>query len=154
MYRPANMKLQVKVLDPAFKAYYSDKKNYDEDSGFDVYVPTGHVVPPRAFSYKMPLGIAVAPDRRQGLNLYSRSSTGSKTPLRLCNAVGVIDTNYRGEIIAFVDNVSDQEFVVEAGTRMFQICAPDLVPFDEVNFVDELPVSERGTNGFGSTGKF
>lgn len=146
------MKLSVKVLDPKFKEYYNEKKNYEDDSGFDVYVPTAHVVPPRAVSYKMPLGIAVAPDRKQGLNLYSRSSTGAKTPLRLCNHVGVIDANYRGEIIAFVDNVSDQEFVVEAGTRMFQICAPDLIPMS-VEFTDELPSSERGSNGFGSTGK-
>jgi dUTP pyrophosphatase len=147
------MKLQVQVLEEAFKVYYNDKKNYEDDSGFDVYVPINHVVPSRAYSYKIPLGIAVAPDRRQGLNLYSRSSTGSKTPLRLCNHVGVIDANYRGEIIAFVDNVSDQEFIVDAGTRMFQICAPDLIPMS-VEFTDNLPSSERGANGFGSTGKF
>ena len=53
--------------------------------------------------------------------LYPRSSI-SKTPLRLCNSVGIIDAGYRGNIMAFVDNI-DEDY--DLGTRLFQLCDPN-----------------------------
>ena len=146
------MKLFVKLMTLDFEEFYDTKKNYDTDSGFDLSVPRNHVVPPNATSYKMPLGVACIPDVKQGYYLYPRSSI-VKTPLRLANSVGIIDCAYTGEIIAMVDNVSSEPFKVDAGTRLFQLCSPDLKPFESITFVEELPVTERGANGFGSSGK-
>ena len=91
-----------------------------------------------------------------GYNLYPRSSTGSKTPLRLSNSVGVIDSGYRGNIIAMFDNYSNKDYHVEKYQRVVQLCPPDLsFPiYAELVFTkDELGVTDRGTGGFGSTGR-
>jgi dUTP pyrophosphatase len=87
--------------------------------------------------------------------LYARSSF-SKTPLMLSNHVGIIDSGYRGNLIAAVRKLpSDEpEYTVEAGTRLFQICHASLCPVYVVLVSEsELKQSERGTGGFGSTGK-
>lgn len=81
--------------------------------------------------------------------LLPRSSI-SRTSLRLANSVGLIDSGYRGQLIAAVDgsyNVSEHE-------RLFQIVTPDLLPWDDVRIVSEIPGGPtlRGTGGFGSTG--
>ena len=85
-----------------------------------------------------------------------RSSTGSKTPLRLANSVGLIDEGYRGELLVCVDNHSDFEFAIPEGGLFFQLCAQDYVPFAKVVLVDSLnalpqPRDDRGAGGFGST---
>ena len=81
--------------------------------------------------------------------LYPRSSI-SKTPLRMSNSTGIIDAGYRGNIIAKVDNISNEEYKIEKGTRLFQICSPSLEEI-ELEVVDELSETSRGTGGFGST---
>ena len=88
-----------------------------------------------------------------GFYMYPRSSV-SKTPLRLSNSVGIIDAGYRGNLGAFVDNISANNYNVEKGTRLFQICAPNLEPIhvELVSSENDLGNSERGSGGFGSTG--
>jgi dUTP pyrophosphatase len=81
--------------------------------------------------------------------LYPRSSI-SNTPLRMSNTVGIIDSGYRGDIIAKVDNLSSSPYLIEAGKCLFQICASNLLPF-EVKLVTRLSDSHRGQKGFGST---
>ena len=92
--------------------------------------------------------------------LYSvHRSSIAKTPLRLSNNVGIIDSGYRGNLGAFVDNIHrskgcDTSWTVEKHTRLFQICGPNLEPI-EVEIVDsenDLGKTSRGTGGFGSTG--
>ena len=77
---------------------------------------------------------------------------GSKTPLRLANSMGLIDKGYRGNIMGCFDNRSDEDYLIKKGDRLLQICSPSL---DEISYelVDELDRTERGTGGFGSTGK-
>jgi dUTP pyrophosphatase len=87
------------------------------------------------------------------LFLIVRSSTGKKTPLRQANAPGLIDQGYRGHLMAAVDNISHEPFRAEEGARYFQLMACDGIPFDEVQLVDALSVTERSTGGFGSTGE-
>ena len=78
-------------------------------------------------------------------------SSISKTPLRLSNNIGLIDASYRGDIIAKVDNLSDQDYVIEEGISLFQLVSPDLgIPI--IKFVDSLDKTNRGEGGFGSTG--
>lgn len=88
-----------------------------------------------------------------GYFMYPRSSTGTKTPLRLANSVGVIDAGYRGNYIAVFDNWQEPSFKVESGQRLVQICPPNLTYPLYVELVDDLgETTERGTGGFGSTG--
>ena len=90
-----------------------------------------------------------------GYYLYPRSSTGTKTPLRLANSVGIIDSGYRGDIIAAFDNWSTNDYVIDAYTRVVQLCPPDLsypLYVRLVTNVEDLGHTTRGTGGFGSTG--
>jgi len=80
--------------------------------------------------------------------LYPRSSI-SKTSFRLANCTGIIDRGYRGNLGAFFDCICDSS--MEKGQRLVQICSPTLEPF-EVQLVSSLPFTDRGENGFGSTG--
>lgn len=89
-----------------------------------------------------------------GYYVYPRSSI-SKTPLMLANHVGIIDSGYRGNIMAAVRKLpSDKDpYAVEKHTRLFQICHPSLCPVFVVLVPEsELNSSERGEGGFGSTG--
>ncbi len=91
-----------------------------------------------------------------GYYLYPRSSTGTKTPLRLANSVGIIDSGYRGHIIAAFDNWQDVNFTIEPYQRLVQLCPPNLTYPVYVRIVEnesDLGATVRGGNGFGSTGK-
>ena len=81
--------------------------------------------------------------------LLPRSSL-SRTPLRMANSVGLIDAGYRGPIMAACDGT----YEVSSQERLFQLVAPDLLPWREVRIVDEIPggTTTRGAGGFGSTG--
>jgi dUTP pyrophosphatase len=80
--------------------------------------------------------------------LYPRSSI-VKTGFRLANSVGIIDSGYRGNLMAYFDVIKNDR--VDVYQRLVQICAPDLKPF-KVELVDSLDQTERGDGGFGSTG--
>ena len=95
-------------------------------------------------------GLSDNNDRNVSYYLHCRSSI-SKTPLRLANSVGIIDAGYRGNIMAIVDNMSEEEYKIPSGTRLFQICAPNLEPIS-MQVVNSLSETSRGTGGFGSTG--
>ena len=125
------------------------------DSGFDLFCPRDLTIPPNETSF-IDLGIRCAAYEwptasPKPFYVYPRSSL-SKTSLRLANSVGIIDSGYRGNILAAVDNIWDQNFQLRRGTRLFQICAPDLSPFT-VELVDSLDETVRGAGGFGSTGQ-
>lgn len=82
----------------------------------------------------------------------TRSSLGFKYNCTLTNSIGVIDSDYRGEIIVKIINHGNMEKVIEPYERVAQII---IMPFlnVELNEVDELSKTERGSGGFGSTGK-
>jgi dUTP pyrophosphatase len=101
----------------------------------------------------VPTGIAVAiPEGYAGLVL-PRSGLASREGLTLANAPGLIDAGYRGEIICSVVNLDrTQPVKIVRGDRIAQLV---IVPIAAVEpeWVDELPASERGEGGFGSTGR-
>ena len=121
-------------------------------SGLDLYCPQDIVVKPGE-TVKIDLKIQCEAFNKIGnvsYYLYPRSSI-VKTPLRLSNSVGIIDAGYRGNIMAFVDNIKTYEYTIETGQRLFQICSGDLSPLT-FKVVDSLSDTSRGTGGFGSTG--
>jgi dUTP pyrophosphatase len=84
--------------------------------------------------------------------IYARSGLASKKGLAPANKVGVIDSDYRGEIMVALHNHSTEPRTVSDGERIAQIVfAPYYAA--EFNLVDELGDTTRGTGGFGSTGK-
>ena len=128
------------------------------DAGFYLYVPSSYDVDGKS-SVKVNTHVKTAMYYDSipcGFYLYPRSSTGSKTPLRLANSVGVIDSGYRGNCIAVFDNNSDDSYNITCGDRLVQICAGNLLhPIYPiiVDTPEELGSSSRGSGGFGSTGR-
>lgn len=131
---------------------YEKRQNLSSDSGLDLFFPEDITIPANRFNFKLGLGVSVEKlGETSGYYLYPRSSI-VKTPLILCNSVGIIDFGYRGEICAFVNNFSDKEFQVKRGTSLFQLCNPDLKPIS-FKLCDDLSSTERKDGGFGSTDK-
>lgn len=131
---------------------YLNRQNLSTDSGMDLFFSDDFVIPASSRNFKVGLGVSLErTDKQSGYYLYPRSSI-SKTPLMMCNSVGIIDWGYRGEIIAFVNNFSDKDFQVKRGMSLFQVCLPDLSPIT-FKISDSLSSTERGEGGFGSTNK-
>ena len=102
-------------------------------------------------TYIVHTGIAMAiPDGYVGL-VYARSGLASKRGLAPANKVGVIDSDYRGEIMVALHNHSNTPQTIEHGERIAQIVFTPYVSAD-FNITDELDNTERGAGGFGSTG--
>ena len=70
----------------------------------------------------------------------------------MANSRGIIDKSYRGELKAPIVSVGSNLASVDAGTRLFQILAPDLGYINQVVYVESLDETSRGSGGFGSTG--
>lgn len=100
----------------------------------------------------IPTGIALeVPEGCAGL-VYARSSLGTKRGLAPANKVGVVDSDYRGQIQVVLLNHGNQTQIVEHGERVAQfIITPVLTPIYEE--AEELSDTTRGSGGFGSTGK-
>lgn len=169
-----HMILRVQVSNPELRSKYVSaieahnqkmQTNIDfPDSGFDLFVPynldtqNGIHTCVRNKVNKIDLQVkcaAVLYDSNgnatnTGYYLYPRSSI-SKSFIRLANSVGIIDAGYRGPMIAMVDVIYEYECCLTPYEKMFQICAPGLVPI-VVELVEDLGVkTERGEGGFGST---
>ena len=146
--------LRIKILDDEVSSYYKDRTTtYDGDAGMDLYCPHQLIIEPNE-THLIKMGIAC--EMTDGylpvsFMLVPRSSI-SKTPLRMSNSIGIIDSGYRGEIMASVDNISNEDYMITPGQRLFQIIHPTLYPFN-TDVVKELSETERGDGGFGSTGK-
>lgn len=96
-------------------------------------------------------GLAFEVPEGYALMVYSCSGHGAKKGVRLANCTGVIDSDYRGELMVALSNDSQDEFVVEAGDRIAQAMLVKVPRVDLVE-VNELSETERGAGGFGSTG--
>ena len=123
-------------------------------AGMDLYacIPESVTLAPGQLTV-IPTGIAIElPDNTCAAFLYARSGLGVKHGICLSNGVGVIDSDYRGEVCVGLCNVSDKPYVIEPDERVAQmVIAPVLTP--EIVEVSELGDTDRGAGGFGSTGK-
>ena len=136
-------KLQEKAHTPTYGSPYS--------AGADLYSAEDEVTLAPGESRLMHTGIAVEiPVGYVGL-VYARSGLAAKRGLAPANKVGVIDADYRGEIMVCLHNHSTSEQTVEAGERIAQMV---VAPFRACEYeeTDELSETVRGEGGFGSTG--
>lgn len=128
---------------------YEQIKQKPGDAGYDLIVPKPLIVPAGARSFTIDHQVRCVAEAGSYF-LVPRSSI-SKTPLRMSNSIGIIDAGYRGNLMAKVDNLSDKDYFINRGERLFQICLPSLVT-PSVTFGAVNVDTERGAGGFGSTG--
>ena len=132
----------------------TSSKQYATDAGYDLYFTETVTVPPGE-TVKCDFGVSVEAydedDAPCAIDMLPRSSI-VKTPLRMANSVGLIDASYRGTLRVYVDNIRNEPYTIQKGDRLFQLVAPSRRPF-KASFVEALSETERGDNGFGSTGK-
>jgi len=124
----------------------------DGAAGLDLHVCLDEpMILPSGGRAMVPTGLAIAlPEGTVGL-VYVRSSLAVKHSLSLTNAVGVIDEDYRGELLIAVTNCGSEPYIIAHGDRLAQlVVTPYLRP--ELIEVDILPETRRGAGGFGSTG--
>ncbi|MDD2371380.1 MAG: dUTP diphosphatase [Firmicutes bacterium] len=101
----------------------------------------------------IPAGIAISLGNKKTVALiYSRSGLATKHGIGLANGVGVVDSDYRGEIFCPLINLSDRDFTLKPLERMAQlIIAP--VHIMDIDVVEDLDTTVRGSGGFGHTGR-
>ena len=133
-----------------YKMYEEHGQFHDGDAGLDLFIVQEQTIK-SGKTEMIKLGISCESVEEKPYLLMPRSSI-SKTPLRLCNSVGLIDAGYRGEIMAAVDNIKKEDYSIKSGERLFQIVAMDGSPLT-FELVIELSDTKRGSDGFGSTGK-
>lgn len=116
----------------------------------DLYAHTSAVIAPHT-SEKIGVGFAIAPPKGYVSLIFARSGLSTKEGLRPANCVGVVDRDYRNEVIVALYNDSDIERTVFAGERIAQLM---VLPYPKLLLdpVEELDETERGLGGFGSTG--
>lgn len=122
-------------------------------AGYDLYACADEdiVIAPHS-TVKVGTGLSMAiPDGYFGA-VFARSGLASKQGLRPSNCVGVIDSDYRGELIVALHNDTEAEATIHKNERIAQLI---VMPFLSVEFeeTEELDDTERGSGGFGSTGK-
>ena len=119
--------------------------------GMDLYAIEDYTIRPgqkciirSGLAFKIPEGFYV--------EIFSRSGLATKKQLIVLNSVGIIDSDYTGEILTAVKNLSDEVIKINKGDRYAQLILKQKIytTFEEV---DELPITARGDGGFGSTGK-
>ena len=146
-----------------------DESDKFYDAGFDLFVPNATIVEVGTtvvLNHNVTCAMLLYNTSNSTIlnvpyYLYMRSSTATKTPLRLANSVGIIDAGYRGPIMAALDHLGlnncNDSFKIEPYQRLVQICCPNMsYPFC-VRLVDTVAdlggPTQRGTGGFGSTGQ-
>ena len=137
-------KLNDKAIVPTYGTDYS--------AGADLYMTDDTVTVAPHSTVMLHTGLSVEiPEGYCGL-VFARSSMGAKRGLAPANKVGVIDSDYRGEIMVALHNHSDSPATVEASERVAQLV---IVPFLKAEFevADDLSDTVRGEGGFGSTGR-
>ena len=122
-------------------------------AGYDLYaaIDTDLIIAPHT-TVKVGTGLAFELPQNTFAAIFARSGLATKQGLRPANCVGVCDSDYRGEYIVAIHNDTDEEQTITAGDRIAQMI---LMPYISMIFkeVDKLTDTERGSGGFGSTGK-
>lgn len=122
------------------------------DAAADLYAAETITLQAHSLSNKIHTGICIALPEGWMAIIVPRSSIGAKTGLRLSNSMGVIDQQYHGELGILYDNLADTDYTITKGDRIAQLIITRSYQF-QPQIVTQLDETERGTGGFGSTGK-
>ena len=145
-----NTTVKIKKLN---KSAIIPTRGSNQAAGYDLYACVDTPVNILAHcTEKIPTGLAIEiPDGYFG-GIFARSGLATKHGLRPSNCCGVVDSDYRGNVIVALHNDTNEEKLIMPGERIAQLV---VLPYLPVTFeeVDELTDTERGDSGFGSTGK-
>ena len=143
------MQLKIKKLRPEAVL---PKRATPESAGLDLCACLEQDLTIEPFQLvRVPTGLAIALEPGTVGLVYARSGLASKFGVTLSNCVGVIDSDYRGELQVAMTNHSKSPYTIRPGDRIAQlVVSPVFLP--EVEEVPELDETERGAGGFGSTG--
>ena len=127
------------------------KRGSNGAAGYDLYSCNGDVIQPHE-TKKFETGLSIEIPHGYFGGIFARSGLSINEGLRPGNCTGVIDEDYRGNIVVALHNDSNIPKRVEKGDRIAQLV---IIPYLEATFneVDELNGTERGSGGFGSTGR-
>lgn len=144
------MEIKIRRLTPTARLPLRGSK---AAAGYDLYadIDGNLTIEPHETKW-IPTGLSVAIPEGYFGGVFARSGLATKEGLRPANCVGVIDADYRGEILVALHNDTETKRVLSSGERVAQLL---ILPFLEVSFIetDALSETERGEGGFGSTGK-
>lgn len=144
------MKIKIKKM---FEGAIIPTSGSKYAAGYDLYAHTeaGVKTIPAGKTEKIGTGICMEIPEGYFGAVFARSGLATKRGLRPANCVGVIDSDYRGEIIVALHNDTDMCELINEGDRIAQLV---IMPYISADFaeVDELNEAERGDGGFGSTG--
>lgn len=151
-------KIQVKILDPRIGTKFPlPQYATDGSAGLDLYAcleknAESMVLNPQA-TILIPTGIAIyISDPKLAAMILPRSGLGHKHGIVLGNLVGLLDSDYQGQIMISCWNRSDKQYTIAAGDRIAQLI---IVPVVHANFeiVTDFVATDRGVGGFGHSGK-
>ena len=142
------MKINIQLLSPG-----ATVPTYGTEGAacFDLYAAVGARVYGRS-STTIRTGLAFEVPWGHAMMVYSRSGHGFKHGIRLANGTGIIDSDYRGELLVCMHNDSLEDYIVAPGDRIAQAM---IIPVERIEFAvaEQLSITERGQGGIGSTGK-
>ncbi len=151
----SKIKIKVRPVSPLLEEQFSIPGYATEGSaGLDLIacIDAPVVIEPQQVKM-IPSGIAVEiPDPGMAGMVYARSGLAYKHSIGLANGVGVIDSDYRGEIGCLLQNNGKKSYTVQPGDRIAQLVFMSVIQA-EIILTDELSTTERGSGGFGSTGR-
>lgn len=129
------------------------KKATEYSAGYDLCCAANEPIVILPGEIKMvPIGIAAAPERSDiALFVFPRSGLSAKHGVTLANSVGVLDSDYRGEIMVPLINHGKESFTVTTGMRIAQIIAMPVLSQEWI-CTEHLDKTSRGDGGFGSSG--
>lgn len=142
------MKLNIKIKKLTESAKLPTKA-HPTDAGYDLYADSQSIDK----NYNMVYGTGIAVEIPKGyVGLVFPRSSIANTDIMLSNSVGVIDSGYRGEVMAKFKRVTGEFNTYKIGDRIAQLI---IIPYPEVVFeeVEELSSSDRGEGGYGSSGR-
>ena len=145
--------LEVKILDNGF-GLPLPKYETEGAAGLDLFAATKEdtkiIINPKK-AEMIPTGIAISVPSGYEAQIRPRSGLAAKNGITVLNSPGTIDSDYRGEILVMLINHSNKDFEILRGMRIAQMVISKIEQFNLIS-VDELDATDRGKDGFGSTG--
>ena len=143
--------MEVKIkLEPECSGFFP-KKAHPDDAGYDLYSRIDVEIAPMSGT-AVPVGFAMELPSGYEAQIRPRSGLAAKHHITVTNSPGTVDANFRGEVKVILYNLGKEPFIIQRGDRIAQMVICKL-PEIELQEVAALSESDRGTGGFGSSGK-